>query len=164
MGNGAGDINATAEPTDGQLLIGKTGNFPVLGSLTAGAGISVTGGSGTITIAATGGGLTWAEVTGASQALVADNGYLANRGTLITFTLPGTCAQFAEIKITGMSAGLWKIAQNANQMIHFGSKTTTTGIGGYVSSLTNYDSVTLRCTVANLEFVIETATGNLNLV
>ena len=54
MGNGAGDIQATAEPTDGQLLIGKTGNFPVLATLTDGTGITITEGSGSITIAAAG--------------------------------------------------------------------------------------------------------------
>jgi hypothetical protein len=40
-------------PTDGQLLIGKTGEY-VLNTLTAGAGISVTNGPGTISIANTG--------------------------------------------------------------------------------------------------------------
>ena len=43
--------------TDGQLLIGNsTGNTLAKGTLTAGAGISVTNGGGSITIAATGGG------------------------------------------------------------------------------------------------------------
>jgi hypothetical protein len=54
FGNGAGDIQATAEPSDGQLLIGSTGNAPVLSSLTAGAGISITPGAGTIAIAISG--------------------------------------------------------------------------------------------------------------
>lgn len=48
-------ISATAAPTNGQLLIGSTGNAPVLSALTtSGAGISVTNGSGTITLANTG--------------------------------------------------------------------------------------------------------------
>jgi hypothetical protein len=43
--------------TDGQLLIGNTtGNTLAKSTLTAGSGISITNGSGTITIAATGGG------------------------------------------------------------------------------------------------------------
>lgn len=40
--------------TNGQLMIGSTGNPPVPGTLTAGAGISITNGVGTITIAASG--------------------------------------------------------------------------------------------------------------
>jgi hypothetical protein len=43
--------------TDGQLLIGNsTGNTLAKATLTAGTGISVTNGAGSITIAATGGG------------------------------------------------------------------------------------------------------------
>lgn len=38
--------------TDGQLLIGKTGLPPVLGTITAGTNIAVTNGAGTVTVAA----------------------------------------------------------------------------------------------------------------
>lgn len=52
LGNGTGDIQATAEPSDGQLLIGDTGGFPILGSLSQpAAGITITGGAGSITFA-----------------------------------------------------------------------------------------------------------------
>ena len=48
--------------TDGQLLIGNTtGNTLTKSTLTAGSGISITNGSGSITIAATGGGATTAS-------------------------------------------------------------------------------------------------------
>lgn len=53
--------------TDGQLLIGTTsGNTLTKATLTAGSGISVTNGSGSITIAATGGGglTNWSESAG----------------------------------------------------------------------------------------------------
>ena len=49
MGNGAGDIQATAEPSNGQILIGKTGDFPQLATLTDGNNITFTEGAGTIT-------------------------------------------------------------------------------------------------------------------
>jgi hypothetical protein len=52
LGSGTAAITVTAEPTDGQLLIGKTGFDPVLGSLAAGTGITVTPGAGTLTVAA----------------------------------------------------------------------------------------------------------------
>lgn len=53
-GNGTSAIQALAEASNGQLPIGSTGAAPVLATLTAGSGISVTNGAGSITIAATG--------------------------------------------------------------------------------------------------------------
>lgn len=44
----------TAEPTDGQILIGKTGNQPVLTTISSGNNITATAGAGTISIAVTG--------------------------------------------------------------------------------------------------------------
>jgi len=52
---GAGSTNAitwTAEPTNGQILMGSTGNPPALGTITAGTGINVTNAAGSITVAA----------------------------------------------------------------------------------------------------------------
>jgi hypothetical protein len=49
-----GLLTTTAAPTNGQLLIGSTGAAPVAATLTAGTGISVTNGAGSITIANTG--------------------------------------------------------------------------------------------------------------
>jgi len=49
-----GLVSTTAAPTNGQLLIGSTGGAPVAAALTAGTGISVTNGAGSITIANTG--------------------------------------------------------------------------------------------------------------
>jgi len=50
----AGLLTTTTAPTDGQLLIGSTGAAPVAAALTAGTGISVTNGAGSISIANTG--------------------------------------------------------------------------------------------------------------
>lgn len=50
----AGALSATAAPTNGQILIGRTGNSPVAATLSTGSGISVTNGTGTITVANTG--------------------------------------------------------------------------------------------------------------
>lgn len=46
-------VVSTSAPTDGQLLIGSTGNIPVVANLTAGAGISITNGAGSISVAST---------------------------------------------------------------------------------------------------------------
>ena len=57
LGVSRGGTNLTATPTNGQLPIGN-GTGYTLATLSAGSGISVTNASGSITIAATGGGFT----------------------------------------------------------------------------------------------------------
>ena len=54
LGSGTGAVTATAQPTNGQLPIGSTGVDPVLATLTAGTGINITNGAGSITITNTG--------------------------------------------------------------------------------------------------------------
>lgn len=51
LGSGTGAITPTAQPTNGQLLIGSTGVDPVLAVLTDGEGIDTTIGAGSITVA-----------------------------------------------------------------------------------------------------------------
>lgn len=50
LGSGTGAVTVTAQPTDGQLLVGSSGVDPVLATLTAGEGIDITNGAGSITI------------------------------------------------------------------------------------------------------------------
>ena len=52
VGNGTSALTALGVATNGQIPIGRTGLSPVLANLTAGANITITNGSGTITIAA----------------------------------------------------------------------------------------------------------------
>lgn len=49
--DGTSILTSTAAPTNGQLLIGSTGAIPVLATLTAGSGITITNAAGAITIA-----------------------------------------------------------------------------------------------------------------
>lgn len=150
--------------TNGQLMIGNSGNVPAAATLTAGSGISITNGSGSITIAATSAGFTWTTVTGTSQTISAENGYISNNAALITFTLPSTASVGDTFQIVGLGSGGWKIAQNASQLIHFGSSVTTTGTGGSLASTNQYDVLTVVCTVANTTFSVTTAIGNLTVV
>lgn len=48
-----GALQQSAAMTNGQVLIGSTGNIPTPATLTAGTGISITNGAGSITVAAT---------------------------------------------------------------------------------------------------------------
>ena len=76
--------------TDGQLLIGNsTGNTLTKATITAGSGITVTNGSGSITIAATGssGTVTSVDVSGGTTGLTTSGGPITGSGTI---TLAGT--------------------------------------------------------------------------
>jgi hypothetical protein len=118
--------------------------------------------------AAGGGGaayLTWTVVTGTTQAAVKANAYVANNAGLVTVTLPSTAAVGDTILVTGMNnATGWKIAQNASQLIHFGTLTTTTGTGGSLASTATYDNITVTCIVANTTWIAYNAQGNLTVV
>lgn len=147
------NIGSGGQLTDGQLLIGSTGNPPVPNTLTAGANISIGNTAGVITIAATGlAGIGWTEVTGASQTMVADSGYVSNRATLVTFTLPVTAAFGTLIYLQGLGVGGWIIAQGAGQSINIGSVSSTVGVGGSVASTDEYDSVALLCVAASTQW------------
>src|SRR6266403_2141180 len=66
VGNSSGTISSLGVATNGQIPIGSTGANPVLNTITAGTGISVTNGAGTITIASTGVSLTFDGNTGSA--------------------------------------------------------------------------------------------------
>jgi hypothetical protein len=109
-----------------------------------------------------GGGITWTVITG-DQTAVINNGYICNKPSLLTLTLPAAAAAGSVIRVAGMNAGLWKVAQGAGQQIHFGNKDTTSGAGGYVASVLTRDSVELLCVVANNEWQIISSVGNLTV-
>lgn len=157
-------VNWLAEATNGQLPIGSTGTAPALTTLTAGNGITITNGAGTITIDSDNSGMNWTEVTGTTQAMAVDNGYIANNVALVTLTLPATAVVGDLVQVDGKGAGGWTVAQNAGQTIHFLAQDTTTGAGGSLSSTTQYDCLTLRCITADTDWVVETVMGNLTVV
>lgn len=103
----------------------------------------------------------WSVIT-ADQTAEVNNGYLTNKGTLLVLTLPTTAAVGSMIRVSGMNAGLWKIAQNASQVIHFGKTDTTTGTGGYLQATQTRDSVELVCCVANNEWNVLSSVGNID--
>jgi hypothetical protein len=78
--------------TNGQLLIGNTtGNTLAKATLTAGTGISVTNGAGSITIANTLLGTpTLSVVTGTTQSAAANTHYVLTNASATTVTLPSS--------------------------------------------------------------------------
>jgi hypothetical protein len=107
---------------------------------------------------------TWTEVTGTSQSMSVNQGYIANNAGLVTLTLPSTAAVGATVEVVGKGAGGWRIAQNAGQTIHVVSSNTTTGVGGSLSSTVRYDCVQLICTTADTDWVAKHSMGNLTVV
>ena len=148
---------------DGELIIGATGLNPQISTLTAGSGMSITNGSGSITIASTGGGMTWTEVIGTSQSMAVNNGYVANNGSLVTITLPSTAVFGSMVAVVGKGAGGWRVAQNAGQQIFIGTQNTTAGVGGHLDSSATRDSIFLLCTTADTTWTAITAWGNIGL-
>ena len=110
-----------------------------------------------------GGGISWSEVTGTSQAGAINTGYIANNAGLVTITLPTTAAVGSVLRVAGKGAGGWQIAQNASEIIHFGTLDTTTGTGGSLESTNTYDSVELLCIVADTEWLVISSVGNITV-
>lgn len=99
--------------------------------------------------ASSGTGIVWTEVTGTTQAMSVNNGYIASNAATVVFTLPVTSSVGAEVSILGKGAGGWEIDQNAGQSIRIGSSVTTTGVTGNIASTNAFDSLNLICTEAN---------------
>lgn len=117
------------------------------------------------TLATVGQTVVWNNVTGTSQAMTAENGYVANNSSLVTLTLPSTAAFGTNLNIVGLGAGGWTIAQNAGQNINLGSLSTTAGTGGSLSSTNQFDAIELVCTVANTTWnVTNGPQGNITVV
>lgn len=165
VGAGTATITNLGVATNGQLPIGSTGADPVLATITASTGVSITNGAGSITIAATGAGMATVEVTGTSQSMAVDTFYIANNAALVTLTLPTTSALGSVIEIAGKGAGGWKIAQNSGQQIYIGSIATTSGVGGSLASSNFADTIKIRCITADILWtVIGAPVGNITYV
>lgn len=165
VGAGTATITNLGVATNGQLPIGSSAADPILATLTPGTGISITNGSGSITINSAGAGLTWTVVTGTTQAAAVNNGYIANNAGLVTVTLPSTSAVGDVVAVTGINnATGWKIAQNAGNTIFYGTSTTTAGVGGSLASTAIRDTVFLLCVTANAAWNVINNIGNLTVV
>lgn len=165
VGGASNALTQLGVATNGQLPIGSTGADPVLATITAGTGVTVTNGAGSITISAGGAGFSWTDATNASYTVVAENGYVADRGTLVTFTLPTNNSLGDTIKIVGKGAGGWKIVYGALQNIIFGSSASTVTTGNIASTNAN-DCVELVCTTASIAapiFTVVSSVGNISI-
>lgn len=115
--------------TNGQLLIGNTtGNTLAKATLTAGAGVSVTNGTGTITIAAT---------TGIPGTTTNDSATAGNLGEFVSSAIASgsavslTTATAANVTSISLTAGDWDVEGNVN---FSASTATVTGTSAGISS------------------------------
>ncbi len=104
------------------------------------------------------------EVTGTSYQMVGNYGYIANNVAQVSLNLPVKADFGKRIIVSGKGTGGWKVTQNAGQKIIFGKKETTEGVGGYLESTDQYDSLEIVCTVANTTFEVISSVGNIIII
>ena len=126
-------------PTDGQVLIGDTGlgNF-AKATLTAGTGIAITNGAGTISIAASNAGGVQPITTISTTTTLGASNYTVLCSATLTVNLPAAASntgRIYNIKNIGAAATI-TIDPNASETIDGATTYTLT---------TQYESVTLQC-------------------
>lgn len=156
-------VNSPQLTSNGQLVIGSgSATNGVAATLTAGTGISITNGAGSISIASSGvGSLIWNDVSGTTQAAAVNNGYIISNASQTTVTLPATAVEGSVFAIAGKGAAGWILQMNTGQTCHFGSVASSSA--GSLTSTNLYDSVTIVCVTANTTFVVIAAQGNLTV-
>lgn len=196
LGNGTSAVTSVPVGTNGQLLIGATGAAPAFSTLTlvggltqtpgansltltappitiTGSGVTVTGSpvslGGTVTLTVAAGGTPWVDVTGTTQTIAVNTGYIADNAAQVVFTLPATAALGDTFYITGKgSAGTagWQLKQNAAQQVFFGALSTTAGTGGSLTSTNQLDSIRAVCVTAGASTIwnIIQSIGNITVV
>lgn len=95
--------------------------------------------------AAGGGGMTWANISGTTQAAAVNTGYVIGNASQTTVTLPTTAALGSVVAIQGQGAAGWILAPGAGQTIKVGGASAGTSI----TSAAQYDTIQVVCVVAN---------------
>jgi hypothetical protein len=158
---GSGGTGLTATASNGQLLIGNGSGY-TLAALTAGDNIVVTNGAGSISVAATPGAITWSSIT-SNQSAISGEGYFVTANA-VQVALPASAAVGATFKLVLAGGTSWEITQGAGQQIFFGNQSTTSGAGGSLTSTAQGDTLELVCRVADDEWQVVSAIGNITVV
>ena len=159
------NFDVTEQPAIPTSIVTDSGTAtPALNSFSiVGAGGITTSASGsTVTVTGGASALAWTEVTGTSQAMAVNNGYILNNSGLVTATLPATAAVGQIVAVVGKGAGGWRIAQNAGDQIRLGSSASTIGVTGHIDSTNQWDCIELICTIANDEWTARSVIGNIS--
>lgn len=154
-GTGAATFNAYG------VLCGGTTNTGIVQSIAAVAAGQVLTSTGTGSLPA------WQTIVAKSwvdaatnTVMVVGTAYLADSASQLTFTIPATCAKFAQFQVSGWGTGGFILQANTSQTIQFGNQVTSSA--GSITSSNQFDDITIVCTVANTSFkVIDGPIGNL---
>ncbi len=149
---------------DGQLLIGSTAAPHIkVATLTAGPGVAISNGGGTIQISSIAMASSWTAIA-ASQTLAVNNGYICTGGAALSLALPVVSAVGAVIEVVLDGSASWTITQGAGQQIRYAAAQTTSGAGGSLTSTQQGDSIRIVCSVANLKWNVIASEGNPTIV
>lgn len=160
----AGVVGSTAALTDGQLLIGNTGNVPSVATLTGAGTVSVTNAAGSITITGAAGVAGTFIPIAADGAMTTNTRYINTKAGLLSLSLPAVSAEGDILNLQGNGAGGWILTQAANQQILVGNTNTTLGVAGTLASTNFGDAVSLVCVTPNLVWRTFSSFGNLTVV
>jgi hypothetical protein len=152
--------------TNGQLLIGNTtGNTLTAATLTAGTGVTITNGTGTITISSSGGTVTSVNGSGGTTGLTLTGGAITTSGTL---TLGGTLATAnGGTNLTGFTAANNAIYSTSSSVLTAGTLPITAGGTGATSASAARTALSAAASGANTDItaldqdVTVTATGTI---
>lgn len=133
-----GGLGVSTVPTNGQLPIGNGTNYTIAG-LTAGTGIGISNGAGSITITNSAPGMATVFANGDIE-LTANTTTIIDAGaSLVTLSFPIGLAVGDTFKIVGFSAGGWQISFASSPVIKIGDQTAAV----LVASTNRYDCLTL---------------------
>jgi len=160
FGNGTSAVTVSAELSDGQVLVGRTGNTPVPATITAGANVTVTNASGSITIAASDvAGMVFSAIT-ENQGAVAEEGYITNGGaTRLEVLLPAAPSVGDRFRML-YGNGAWRVTQNAGDTVSQGTQESTAGATGYFESNAVGDGAEFICIAAQTWRILSPSTLN----
>lgn len=125
----AGGTGLTSTPTSGQVAIGNGSGF-TLSTLTAGNGIDITNGAGSITIARSGASVSSAPVTATSNYTVAttDTWIINNKtGSSLTVTLPAA-ASYTGRELTIQNYQAQTVISASSNVVYIGGGAAGTAI------------------------------------
>lgn len=144
--------------TDGQIIIGSSSSQPAAANISAGAGISIVNGMNTITISATGGGLTWSDNSGSFTA-TSNTGYFLTAASTPTLPAAPTAGDICEFVV--IAAATMTITGNTGQFIRLGN--TITASAGTCVSATIGNTIRLVYRATGTTWWADSATGSWTL-
>ena len=163
-------VNIGGTVVDGAIPIGSTSTgHPTYANISAGTGISVSNGSGSVTItnSAPAAPMTWVPVTsGTPVNMVTNQGYINTFAGTANLVLPTTSAVGDVLYIITKATSVIAITYGTGQNIVSGNNTTssstiTTGNVTSVSLTHNYTFLSFYCVVANTQWISVINQGDL---